>query len=276
MKISTISKKLLITALAAASIAGSCQLRAMNSASDASIEQKATECCSICCDSYNHSDRARLVTPCNHKLCLACANVSIGQGYQYVNPWGIASERTFQCPFCRKSISHTEFNKMKAKTIRANVSERDKPAKIGQLFHVKNYGTDNMSRFFLEECTEDPNYPVESSDKRTPLKKLHAACCVGNLTRIQAILQTADNQYEMISQRDELSKTALHYAVDDRVDHLNIVRLLLDIADQAGMLHNYLAIRSSFLGTALEAARLRNGHPFDLTAMIELLESYGI
>lgn len=68
--------------------------------------------CPICCENYNARERMLLITPCKHELCLVCANESIGKGYQFVNAWGFASERTYRCPFCRETISTEQFEAM--------------------------------------------------------------------------------------------------------------------------------------------------------------------
>lgn len=133
--------------------------------------------------------------------------------------------------------------------------------------------------FRVVEFLGTSNYPRRTSSTQTanltPLQKLQIACATNNLARVQEILQTVDNQYEMISQIDEFGETALHHAVSDS-GNLDMVRLLLDIAARAGMLHHYIAMQTFGFGTALDLTRLRNGNPFDLTAIIELLESYGL
>jgi hypothetical protein len=103
-------------------------------------------------------------------------------------------------------------------------------------------------------------------------KQLCYACRDGKLNHVLAIIEAADNPYEMISNGDETNYTALHWASSN--GRIEIVQVLLGIAERSGRTQEFIAIRNYLGQTALSLAKLRNNEPFNTGAVIELLESY--
>jgi hypothetical protein len=235
----TISQKLFISLSVIATIASSNHLYAMDPApQDTSIKQMADEC-SICYVKHysNHPNVKPVLTSCcNQNLCLKCVNQIFGEGFQYIDNWGIASEVKYECPFCRKNIEPQGFQKI-------------------LLDAEQNW--EKEQQILIQH------------------KALKQACIDGDVHQTKSILQTADHPYEVISKQSGPSWTLLHNSVPVK-GNVEIVTILLEIAEKSNRLKDFLAIKDNLGNTALAVAKFFNQSEPErhLSAVIELLESY--
>ncbi len=104
-------------------------------------------------------------------------------------------------------------------------------------------------------------------------RELHYGCMQGDLQRVKNILESVDNNYEIVSAPDKDGYTALHCAATR--GNKEIILMLINILGQRkGEIQRILSSRNIRGFTPLGLAKLRHNRPDDTTEVIGILELY--
>jgi ankyrin repeat protein len=130
------------------------------------------------------------------------------------------------------------------------------------------------SNLHAMNATHPLNVHMNDFPEPSERQKFRDVCMKGKINLVIEMLQEISDPYAIIVQSDSYDYTALHYAAMS--GSVEIVNLLLDIAKKKINLHKFITKRNRHGQTALDVARLRNGHPKNTEAIMTLLESYEV